>query len=58
MEKNSKLKNKKIVIFSHDAGGAQVLSSYLFSENINKVYGICKVNTKNFQENINVKFKH
>ena len=57
MEKNSKLKNKKIVIFSHDAGGAQVLSSYLFSENINKVYGICKGPAlKIFQEkNINVK---
>ena len=58
MEKNSKIKNKKIVVFSHDAGGAQILSSYLFSKNINKVYGICKGPAlKIFQEkNINVKY--
>ena len=57
MEKNTKIKkNKKIIVFSHDAGGAQILSSYLFSKNI-KVYGICKGPAlKIFQEkNIKVK---
>ena len=42
MEKNNKIKKKKIIVFSHDAGGAQILSSYLLSKNINTVYGICK----------------
>ncbi len=42
MEKNNKISNKKTVIFSHDAGGAQILSSYLLAKNIYKVYGQCK----------------
>ena len=42
MEKNFKVKNKKIVIFSHDAGGAQILSSYLHSKNLLNVYGLCE----------------
>ncbi len=42
MGKNTKVKKKNIVIFSHDAGGAQILSSYLFKKNILSVYGICK----------------
>ena len=41
MEKNSQVK-KNIVIFSHDAGGAQMLSSYLYSNKIFSVYGVCK----------------
>ena len=39
METNSKI--KKIVVFSHDAGGAQVLSSYLYLKGMKKIYGIC-----------------
>tara|TARA_B100000029_G_scaffold476947_1_gene521533 strand:- start:27245 stop:28135 length:891 start_codon:yes stop_codon:yes gene_type:complete len=41
LEKNSKVKKSKIVVFSHDAGGAQQLSSYLHYKKIFKVYGIC-----------------
>lgn len=41
MAKSSQVK-KKIVIFSHDAGGAQMLSSYLNSNKIFNVYGICR----------------
>ncbi len=40
METNSKI--KKIIVFSHDAGGAQILSSYLYLNNIKKVFGICE----------------
>ena len=40
METNSKI--KKIIVFSHDAGGAQILSSYLYLKNIKKVFGICE----------------
>ncbi len=51
MEKNNKIKKEKIIVFSHDAGGAQLLSSYLLSKNIYTVYGICKgPATKIFKE--------
>ena len=42
MEKNNKLTNKKIVVFSHDAGGAQILSSFLLKKKVFKVHGICQ----------------
>ena len=56
MEKNSQVK-KNIVIFSHDAGGAQMLSSYLYSKKIFSVYGVCKgPSIKIFKEKkINIK---
>ena len=57
MEKNNKIKNKSIVIFSHDAGGAQILSSYLCSKNILNVYGICKGPAIKIFKEKNIKIK-
>jgi hypothetical protein len=57
MEKNNKIKNKSIVIFSHDAGGAQILSSYLSSKNILNVYGICKGPAVKIFKEKNIKIK-
>ncbi len=58
METNSKI--KKIIVFSHDAGGAQILSSYLYLNNIKKVFGICEGPAKKIfkEKKITVKKKN
>ena len=57
MEKNNKVKKKIIVIFSHDAGGAQILSSYLVKKKIFSIYGICKGPAVNIFKEKKIKVK-
>ncbi len=55
MERSNKV--KKIIIFSHDAGGAQILSSYLYFKNIKKVFGICEGPAKKIFKEKNILVK-
>lgn len=57
MEKNNKIIDKKIVVYSHDAGGAQILSSYLCSKKVNKVYGVCDGPALKIFKEKNIKIK-
>lgn len=57
MEKNNKIIDKKIVVYSHDAGGAQILSSYLCSKKVNKVYGVCAGPALKIFKEKNIKIK-
>tara|TARA_B100001027_G_C16259805_1_gene328820 strand:+ start:1048 stop:1944 length:897 start_codon:yes stop_codon:yes gene_type:complete len=57
MECYKKMNNKKIVLFSHDAGGAQVMSSYFHFFEKKLLYICCNHKTEGFFKEKNIKYK-
>lgn len=57
MENYSKKINKKIILFSNDPGGAQLLSSYFHYKNNKNLYLCCSKSTEKFFKEKKVKYK-
>ena len=57
MEKYQKKLKKKIILFSNDPGGAQVLSSYFFFHKNKNIYLCSSRSTEKFFKEKKIKFK-
>ena len=55
--KNIKKNKKKIILFSNDPGGAQVLSSYFFFHKNKNIYLCSSRSTEKFFKEKKIKFK-